>query len=314
MIAKLQRVALREVWKHEALDFTKWLQDNIDVLNEVIDIDLSNPESEQAAGAFIVDIVAEDKSGNPVIIENQLEKSDHDHLGKMLTYLVQMGAKSAIWIVADPRPEHINTITWLNECSSANFYLLKLEAVKIGDSAHAPLLTLIAHPTDNAKELGERKREIAERYLIRERFWIQLLDLAKQKTKLHANISTTQHSWLGTSAGRRGLGFNYVLRKNEGQVELYIDLGIDKDRENKEIFDKLFKHKAEIEESFGEKLEWERLEGKRACRIRKIISIGGYRDEDDRWPRVQEEMVDAMIRLEAALKPYISKLSNYPEN
>ncbi|MBA3013900.1 MAG: DUF4268 domain-containing protein, partial [Desulfobulbaceae bacterium] len=131
MIGKLRRVPLRDVWKHEAIDFTKWLQDNIDVLSEVVDLNLSNPESEQAAGAFSVDLVAEDESGNPVIIENQLEKSDHDHLGKILTYLVAMAAKTAIWIVADPRPEHVSAITWLNESSSASFYLLKIEAIVI---------------------------------------------------------------------------------------------------------------------------------------------------------------------------------------
>ena len=126
MIGKIKRVALREVWKHEALDFTQWLQDNIDVLNEVIDINLSNAEREQSAGSFNVDIVAEDDSGDPVVIENQLEKSDHNHLGKIITYLVAIGAKTAIWIVADPRPEHVSSINWLNESSSANFYLLKI--------------------------------------------------------------------------------------------------------------------------------------------------------------------------------------------
>ena len=93
MIGKISRVALRDVWKHEAYDLTQWLQDNIDVLNDVIDLNLSNPESEQSAGSFHIDIVAEDEAGNPVIIENQLEKSDHDHLGKLITYLVAMGSK-----------------------------------------------------------------------------------------------------------------------------------------------------------------------------------------------------------------------------
>lgn len=309
MIGKLQRVPLREVWKHEALDFTKWLQDNIDVLSEVIDLNLSNPESEQSAGAFSVDLVAEDESGNPVIIENQLGKSDHDHLGKILTYLVAMAAKTAIWIVADPRPEHVSTITWLNESSSANFYLLKLEAIRIGTSEPAPLLTVIVGPSEEGKGVGKTKQEIAERYTIREHFWEQLLVLAKQKTKLHANISPTQHNWLGTSSGKQGLGFNYALRKNEAQVELYIDRGKERDKENKAIFDDLFKHKEEIEKAFGEHLEWERLEGKRACRIRKRITIGGYRDDENKWPKIHEAMVDAMMRLEKSLRPYINKLS-----
>ncbi len=129
MIGKIERVPLRDIWKHEAYDFTSWLQDNIDVLNDALGLSLSNPESEQSAGSFNVDLVAEDENGNPVIIENQLEKSDHNHLGKLITYLIAIGAKTAIWIVADPRPEHIGAISWLNESPSANFYLFKVEGM-----------------------------------------------------------------------------------------------------------------------------------------------------------------------------------------
>ena len=94
-IGKLQRVALREVWKHEAYDFTKWLQENIDVLNTTVGLNLVNVDREQAAGSFSIDLVAEDEGGGTVIIENQLEKSNHDHLGKLITYLTAMSARAA---------------------------------------------------------------------------------------------------------------------------------------------------------------------------------------------------------------------------
>lgn len=151
MVQKITRIPLREAFKHEALDFTRWLQKNIDVLNDCLDITLSNAEREQAAGDFFVDIVCEDESGSKVIIENQLEKSNHDHLGKVITYLVALEAKTAIWIVSDPRPEHVSAFTWLNESSVASFYLLKLEAVKIGDSEPAPIFTLIVGPNETTK-------------------------------------------------------------------------------------------------------------------------------------------------------------------
>ncbi len=125
MIGKIKRVPLRDIWKHEAYDFTSWLQNNIDVLNDALGLSLSNPEREQTAGSFNVDLVAEDENGNPVIIENQLEKSDHNHLGKLITYLTAIGAKTAIWIVADPRPEHVSAISWLNESSSAQFLFIE---------------------------------------------------------------------------------------------------------------------------------------------------------------------------------------------
>jgi len=306
MIGKHTLDKLHEVWKHETYDFTRWIQDNIDVVNDVLDLDLSAAEREQSTGSFSVDLVAEDGAGNPVIIENQLEKSNHDHLGKVITYLVGVGAKAAIWIVADPRPEHVSAITWLNESSAASFYLLKIEAVKIGESPPAPLLTLIVGPSEEGRVVGKTKKEIAERYIIRKRFWSELLQYAKTKTKLHANIAPTQSNWIGKGAGK-GLALNYVIRQHDTQVELYIDRGKDRIKENQQIFEHLVEHKETIESTFGESLEWQSLEGKQASRIRKVISIGGYRDEE-KWTEIQEAMVDAMIRLEKALRPHITKL------
>ena len=147
LIGKLQRVHLREVWRHEAYDFTQWLQVNIDILNEALDLELVSAEREQAAGSFSIDLVAESSDGETYVIENQLEKSNHDHLGKVITYLTAMKARGAIWIVSEPRQEHVNAMAWLNEASNADFYLVKVEAVRIGDSPAAPLLTLIVGPT-----------------------------------------------------------------------------------------------------------------------------------------------------------------------
>lgn len=307
MIGKLDRVPLRDVWKHEALDFTKWLRDNIDVLNEAADLSLSSAESEQPASQFKVDIVAEDAAGNPVAIENQLEKSDHDHLGKLITYLTALDAKTGIWIVADPRPEHVRAVAWLNESSAAAFYLFKVEAVKIGASPAAPLLTLIVGPSEESREVGETKKELAERHGIRQRFWSQLLEKARDRTRLHANISPSSDNWIGASAGKSGLGLAYVIRMHDSHVELTIDRGKDLDEENKAIFDALAESKEAIERDFGESLEWDKTEGRRMCRIRKQSSLGGYRDEEN-WPKIQDVMIDTMVRLEKALRPHIERL------
>ena len=261
VIGKIQRLPLREVWRHEAHDFTTWLQDNLDVLSDVLDLNLTNAEREQSAGAFSVDLVAEDEAGDPVVIENQLGRSDHDHLGKLITYLSMFGAKTAVWIVADPRPEHVRAVAWLNESSSASFYLLKVEAIGIGDSLPAPLLTEIVGPSEEAREVGVIKQDLAERHHVRRRFWSGLLDHAREKTRLHANISPTQEGWVGAGAGRSGLSYNYVAMQREMRVELYIDRGKDAEEENKAIFDELQASREAIEEAFGGRLEWERLEG-----------------------------------------------------
>jgi len=308
MIGKIDRVPLRDVWKHEAMDFTRWLEDNIEVLNDILDVNLTTAEREKDAGDFSVDLVAEDDKGNQVVIENQLEKSNHEHLGKLITYLTAVGARTAIWIVSDPRPEHINAVSWLNESRAASFYLLKVEAIRIGDSEPAPLLTLIVGPSKEVREVGETKKELAERYEIRHEFWTGLLDHAKTKTKLHAGHSPGEYNWMGTGAGTSGLAYVYALTKHAATVELYIDRGKEAEAENKTIFDQLLAAKEEIERVFGEPLEWQRLEDRRACRIRKEITVGGWRDDPAKWPDVYAAMVDAMIRLEKALKPHVQKL------
>lgn len=304
-IGKLQRVPLREVWKHEAKDFTQWLQDNIDVLNAALNLNLVNVDREQAAGAFSVDLVAEDDGGGTVIIENQLEKSNHDHLGKLITYLTAMGARAAIWIVSEPRPEHVAAIAWLNESTSADFYLVKVEAVRIGESPAAPLLTIIVGPSQETKTVGQQKMVLHERYDIRRQWWTRLV--ARPAAKLHAHISPGQYSWIGVSAGVRGLNLNYAVTQDESSAELYIDRGKDSDEENKAIFDQLYAAHDEIEKHLGKEPSWERLDGRRACRIRMAVP-GGYRSPEDQWDSIQSNLVDAMNALDQALKPHLKKL------
>lgn len=303
-IGKLQRVALREVWKHEAYDFTQWLQDNIDVLNGALGIDLVNVDREQAAGSFSVDLVAEDEGGGTVIIENQLEKSNHDHLGKLITYLTAMQARAAIWIVSEPRPEHVAAVAWLNESTSADFYLVKVEAVRIGDSPAAPLLTVIVKPSED-NTVRQQKQELAERYDIRRSWWTQVV--ARPEAKLHAHITPGSYSWIGTSSGVRGLNLNYVVNQDECAAELYIDRGKNAEDENKSIFDQLLAEKKSVESAVPFPISWERLDDRRACRIR-ITLKGGYRSPDEQWPELQGQMVSAMNSLNAALQPHLKKL------
>ena len=142
-----KKVPLDKVWFHED-KFTIWLEKNINVLNDVIDLSLSIVGRKQVAGDFIVDLIAKDEYGNLVVIENQLKRSDHDHLGKLITYLTKKDAKAAIWIVKEARHEHIGAISWLNESSSGSFYLIKIgDLVPIRNSLPKPLLTTIVDPS-----------------------------------------------------------------------------------------------------------------------------------------------------------------------
>lgn len=304
MVEKITRIPLKDVFKNET-DFTVWLEKNLDVLNNCLDVTLSNAEREKTVGDLRSDLVAEDDAGKKVIIENQFGKSDHDHLGKLITYLAMEEAQTAIWIVSDHRPEHVEAITWLNKSMSESFYLLKVEAIKIGDSAPAPLLTLIVWPSEIREAVRKSNEEFSERHYNRLNFWKQFLEYAKTKTPLHANISPGKDNWLGTGAGRAGLMFTYLIYEHESAAELYINRGTSE--ENKAIFYNLYEHKADIEAKFGEPLEWERLDSRKACRIRKTLGIGGRLDES-KWQEINVATVDAMIRLEKVLKPYIQEI------
>jgi len=307
MIGRLKRVPLREVWSDEARDFTPWLQNNLDLLNEALGLSLTSAEREQAAGDFRVDLTAEDDTGNQVIIENQLERSNHDHLGKVITYLAAFEAKAAVWIVANPRPEHVSAITWLNESYSGHhFYLVKVEVVQIGNSDVAPILTLIVGPSYVTDEAVETKREFSERHHLRYQFWSELLDRARTQTSLHASISPSHYPSVAAGSGIPRVRLQYAIQEHSARVELYIDRGTDTQEENKSIFDQLYQHKDEIEDQFGESLIWDRLDENRGSLIRKSVDKGGYRDEN--WQDAQEAMINTMIRFEAALRPFLSQV------
>jgi len=308
-IAKLEEVPLRELWKNEGYDFSVWLEQNIDTLADALGLSLSVVQREKPVGSFQVDLIAEDDGGKLVIIENQLEATDHDHLGKLLTYLTGLEAKTAIWIASQPRPEHVKAVAWLNEATPRDvaFYLVRVAAYRIGGSDPAPLFTVIVGPSAEAKDIGGSKKDLAERHVLRLKFWEQLLARAKERgVAIHAGRSPSTENWLAAGAGKAGLSFNYLVwLEGKTGVELYIDTG-DGER-NKRIFDAFHSQQQAIEQAFGGALVWERLEERRACRIRYMISEGGLKDSE-RWPQIQDSTIDAMDRLSKALKPHIQAL------
>lgn len=154
------------------------------------------------------------------------------------------------------------------------------------------------------EQQGKQKR--AERYDERLRFWEGLIAVARSQKTRHANIKPGSYHWLGASSGIRGLGFNYVVLQEYGATELYIDRG--DEAENKRIFDQLSTQREQVEKTFGAKLSWERLDGKRACRIKHVVERGGYRTPESQWPEAHAAMVQAMTKLEEALRSGLDSL------
>ena len=314
-IARISKTPIREVWPHEALNFTTWLQDNIDLLDDdlAVPIDPESVRREQSAGSFAVDMTAQNVDGETVVIENQLGMSDHDHLGKVLTYATALTASVAIWIVGNPRPEHVKVLAWLNDSTSLEAYMFSIQAIRIGDSPPAPLLTLIVGPSDSAKKIASTRSEQSDLHRRRQAFWRVLLDHAQTKTTLHSGWSPVKANYISsTSSQRPGLALNYTVAKASTNVVVYIDKGPDESRWNDSVFDSLYSHRSAIEEAFGEPLIWrEKSEGVRSRRFFFTLDLGGL-DEEDQWSEIAEATVDAMMRLERAIRPHVGEALQIP--
>lgn len=307
-IGRVQYASLRDAFRHEAHNFTVWLEANIDALGESLDLELTVVEREKSVGSFNVDLFCEDRNGNHVIVENQLERSDHDHLGKLLTYLVNLSATTAIWVTSEARPEHERVIDWLNESTGADisFYLVQVEAIRIGNSPFAPLFTVVAGPDEQTRQIGETKKELADRHYHRKDFWTELLERSQKVTPLGLNRSPSTDHWFTIATGKSGISYNYLILKKNAGIDLYID--VHDDAKNKSIFDRLYTDKAAIEAEFGGPLDWRRMDNKRASRIFFGFDGLGSLDESETWSTLQDVMINAMIRFDKVMRPRIAQL------
>lgn len=207
--------------------------------------------------------------------------------------------------------ELTTAVLWLRK-RDLDIRCVRLRPYRDGERSLIDVQQIIPLPEANEYQvqLKEKeqvgRRERAERYDIRLSFWQSLVTLARARNLRHGHMKPGSYHWLGASSGISGIGFNFVIVQEYGVVELYIDHG--EAPENKQIFDRLHAARESIERAFGSELIWDRLDGKRACRIKHRIERGGYRSPESEWPAIQQEMVEAMIRLEAALKPELEAL------
>ena len=271
-LGKLTRVDARSVWRHEALEFTPWVRANIDTLSEALGMELELPETEVPVGDFSCDVVAQEVgTGHRVIIENQLEPTDHSHLGQLLTYAAGLNARGIVWISPQYRSEHRQAIDWLNANTGEDlvFFGVEVELLQIGDSPYAPHFKVVALPNDWQKAVKARaETQPSDRGLAYQQFFTDLIALYKQRfpSQQTSNKAGAQNWFTIVSAGRSGFAFNVVFGRNAlMRVELYIDTG--DGVTNKAAFDDLFAQREAIEREIGESLAWDRLDTARACRI-----------------------------------------------
>lgn len=304
-IGRLIEVDVRELWKHEQYDFLNWLvkDSNIEYLNEILGLTLIEVDKEINVGPYRCDIVATDEtSGLKVIIENQLESTNHDHLGKIITYASGLDAKVIVWIVKEAKEEHRAAIEWLNNYTSSeiDFFLIEIHAYKIGDSNPAPKFEVVEKPNDfvkrsKNKDDGELNTSQTERLI----FWTQFNDRVALKGKpFNIRKPTTDHWYdiaIGTSAAK--IAVDLVNKENCIVLELYI-------HSDKDLYDSLYEKKNAIEDEIGLTFEWNRLDSKKACRIKHFI-YGLDFDNHSNYNQLMDEVIDKVIRMKTVLRRYL---------
>lgn len=306
-IGKLEEVDIRELWKHEQYDFSEWLskKENIENLNDILGLTLVDISKETYVGSYRCDLFAKDETtGIKVIIENQLEMSNHDHLGKIITYASGLDAKVVVWIVKEAREEHRSAIEWLNNNtnSNINFFLIEIHAYKIGNSDNAPMFQVIEQPNDfikNNKSINSNDT-MNKSQSQRLEFWNQFNNVLVERGKpFNVRKATTDH-WYNVAIGTSDAHIDITLVNKDSVigVELYIT-------DNKELFDKLYQRKDEIEKDLGFKLDWRRLNNSKASRIVTYIKGLNF-DDHSNYNELINKTIDLAVLMRDTFKKYIN--------
>ncbi len=288
-LGTLRRVEPRTIWKSEAGDLTPWLANNLAMLGEALGLELELEEREGKVGGFSVDIVAREVGENRVVvIENQLEPTDHGHLGQLLTYAAGREAGVVVWISPEFRDEHRQTLDWLNRDGGqgTQFFGVVVELLQIDQSPPAVNFRPVAFPNDWTREVrAEAASEVSERRLAYRDFFQRLIDSLRSKQFTNARAGQPQ-SWYSFAAGISGFSYSTAFAGGDQlRVELY--LGSSSMERNKETFEKLYDQREAIASEFGEPLEWERLDGRKSARIALYrpgsIELADQHDEYLSW-------------------------------
>ena len=303
-LGKLKEIDIRTVWAHEQYDFSKWLasDENIKELGDVLNLSLTEVETEKFVGNYRCDIVCKDEiTGKSVLIENQLELTNHDHLGKIITYASGLDASVVVWVVAGAREEHASAIEWLNKhtTSDVDFFLLEVHAYTIGDSVPAPMFKVIEQPNDFAKSVKSlaNSGDLNESQVRRLEFWNMLNDALDRKGKpFNKHKATTDH-WYTVAVGSSQcyISIDLVNKEHKIRVGLWVT-------DNKKMYDMFYSHREEIEAAFGEALEWDRLDNKKASIFSTNIPGLNFNKQDN-YPKLIDLAIDKTVKLREAVKP-----------
>jgi uncharacterized protein DUF4268 len=312
-LGRIERVDLRSIWESEDKGFTPWLaqKENLEILGETLGIELELEAQEKDVGTFRADILCKNTAEKDswVVIENQIEKTDHKHLGQLLTYASGLRASTIVWISAEFCEEHRAALNWLNQMAdkSARFFGLEIEVWKIGDSLPAPRFNVVCQPNDWEATVRHAAQTLTDDEAtpsqnLRIKYWTAFRSyLQEKKSKLRPQKPSREHWYsFGIGTSRAHTAALIITRENKIGVELTIN-----SEDAKVIFSELLKEKDNIEAIVGAPLDWREMLDKKASRICLFKSVDPYDEKD--WPQQFAWLKDTLEKFDQAFRPLFAK-------
>ena len=292
----LERVDSRETWPDEAGSFTPWLagEENIKLLGDTIGIELEVEAQEENVGPFRADILCKDTANNHwVLIENQLEKTDHTHLGQLMTYAAGLDAVSIIWIAEQFTDEHRAAIDWINEITEEgiNFFGLEIELWRIDNSPVAPKFNIISKPNEWSKTVKTTagKRELSDTKRLQLKYWTALHNfLIERKGPVRPHSPRPQH-WMNFALGSSKCHMAGAVNTQKSRIRVSI---ICTGATAGAYFNLLKEDREAIEKEIGSELQWDELPEKKESRIRLAKNADPTNEQD--WPNQHKWLAEKL--------------------
>ena len=314
-LGRLERVGLRDVWSSESGNFTPWLaqEGNLALLGEAIGLDLELEAQEKNVGPFRADILCKDTlNGNWVLVENQLERTDHSHLGQLMTYAAGLDAVTIVWIAESFAEEHRAALDWLNEITDdqINFFGLQIELWRIGDSPVAPRFNVISKPNNWTKTVAEVRRavstgELTETRHLQQEYWAGLMDLLRQRNSPVKPTKPLPQSWVNFSIGRSYMNLTATLHTRDNWINAQFTVtGPDA----KAFFGLLKHQKEQIEQQVESLLIWDEQPNRAERRIQIMLRDTDPTDRFD-WPRQHRWLAEQLEALYRVFAPRVKGLN-----
>jgi len=310
-LGKLVKVELREAWKDEAHEFTPWLaqEENIKLLGDTIGIELEVEAQEQEVGPFRADILCKDTANNKwVLIENQLERTDHNHLGQLMTYAAGLEAVIIVWIAERFTEEHRATLDWLNEVTdeTINFFGLEIELWRVNNSPPAPKFNIVSKPNEWSRTVKTTaaKSELSDTKKLQLEYWTEFRKLMEDSGSFVRCQKPGPQHWANFSVGRSGFGLVARMNTRDGEIGVYLNIYGPEKQAHYNLIEEQYKQ--QIESEIKIKLDWRALPDAKESHIETHYKADPT--DRDTWPEQQKWIKNTVETFHRVFSPIVKQL------